>query len=197
MEILTKQELIDFEDEIKALYLDAQIRSPVHLSKGNEDKLIEVFKEVGYEDWVFSTHRSHYHALLKGIPRSIVKKEIMENRSIHLNDKSHKFFTSAIVGGVLPIAVGVAMGIKRKKGKERVWVFVGDMCSEMGVFHECVKYAKKQGLPINFVIEDNGLSVETPTQKTWGEEEFDNVRVIKYKYERGYPHHGAGQWVSF
>ncbi|MBT4135729.1 hypothetical protein HOD75_04325 [archaeon] len=197
MEKITKQELIDFEEEIKECYLNAQIKGPVHFSKGNEEPLIEIFKEVNECDWVFSTHRSHYHALLKGVDKEFVRNEILENRSIHLNSVKDKFFTSAIVGGVLPIAVGVAMGIKRKGGQERVWVFVGDMCSEMGIFHECAKYAKKQGLKINFIIEDNGLSVETPTQEVWGNCDSDSVNVIRYKYVRGFPHHGVGQWVSF
>jgi len=193
----TKQDLIEFENEIKELYLGAKIRSPVHFAKGNEVQLIEIFKNVQEQDWVFSTHRSHYHALLKGIPREKVKQEILENKSIHMNSKEHNFFTSAIVGGVLPIALGVAMGIKRKKGNEKVWVFVGDMCAEMGVFHECVKYAKGHDLPINFVVEDNGLSVETPTQEVWKSCSEDNCNIIKYKYFREYPHHGCGQWVSF
>src|SRR3989338_5884817 len=131
METLTKEELIAFEDEIKELYLNAKIRSPVHFSKGNEETLIEIFKEINEEDWGFSTHRSHYHGLLKGIPKETVKKEILENRSIHLNNAEKKFFTSAIVGGILPIALGAAMAIKRKQGKEKVWVFIGDMCAEM------------------------------------------------------------------
>jgi len=196
METLTKEELIAFEDEIKELYLNAKIRSPVHFSKGNEEPLIEIFKEINEEDWVFSTHRSHYHGLLKGIPKETVKKEILENRSIHLNNAEKKFFTSAIVGGILPIALGAAMAIKRKQGKEKVWVFIGDMCAEMGVFHECLKYAKRNELPINFVIEDNELSVSTPTQKVWGCGNRE-CKVIRYKYKREYPHHGIGKWVNF
>ena len=97
MENLTKEELIAFEDEIKELYLNAQIKSPVHFSKGNEEQLIEIFKEINPEDWVFSTHRSHYHALLKGIPREKVRQDILDNKSIHLNSREHNFFTSAIV----------------------------------------------------------------------------------------------------
>jgi len=66
---MNKEELIQFEDEIKELYLNAKIRSPVHFCGGNEEQLIEIFKKVKKNDWCFSTHRSHYHALLKGIPK--------------------------------------------------------------------------------------------------------------------------------
>ena len=194
--VIKKDELIDFEEEIKDLFLSKQIKSPVHLSGGNEESLIKIFKKIKKDDWVFSTHRSHYHALLKGTDREWLKKEILEDRSIHINNKEHKFFTSAIMAGNLPIAVGVGMGLKRKKSKNKVWVFVGDMTAEMGIFHECTKYAGRHDLPIVFVVEDNGLSVDTPTQKVWGESKKE-ANIIRYSYKRKYPHQGCGVWVTF
>jgi len=62
---------------------------------------------------------------------------------MHINRKEYNFFTSAIVGGILPIALGTAMGAKLKGLEENVWAFVGDMAAEMGVFDECTKYAKR------------------------------------------------------
>ena len=114
MELFTKEELIAFEKEIEKEWLDGNIHAPVHFSGGNEEPLIQIFKEIKKNDWVFSTHRSHYHALLKGVPRNFVKSEILDCRSIHLNNKEHKFFTSAIVGGIVPIALGTALAIKLK-----------------------------------------------------------------------------------
>jgi TPP-dependent pyruvate/acetoin dehydrogenase alpha subunit len=192
----TKEELISFEDEIVKLWEAGEIHSPVHFSGGNEEPLIEIFKDIKEEDWVFSTHRSHYHFLLKGAGREWLKNEILSNRSIHLNSKHLKVFTSAIVSGILPIALGTALAIKLKKGKEKVWCFVGDMAAEMGAFHECEKYARRNNLPITFVIEDNGVSVDTPTQKTWGEWDANN-KTLRYKYTRVYPHYGCGKWVLF
>jgi len=193
---VTKQELIDFEEDIKNEFLAAKIRAPVHLSRGNEDQLIEIFKQVGKHDWVFSTHRSHFHALLKGISPEWVKSEIIAGRSIHLMNREHKFFTSAIVGGNLPIAIGVAMALKGKKSKNHVWVFVGDMAGETGIFYECSKYAGRQNLPITFIIEDNGLSTNTPTQEVWGNGKA-GPNIIKYSYERGFPHINVGVFVIF
>lgn len=193
---MTKEELIAFEEEIKDLFLAGKIRAPVHLSRGNEEPLIEIFKQVEPEDWVFSAHRSHYHALLKGIDPEWVKNEIITGRSIHLNNKKHRFFTSAIVSGCLPIALGVAMAIKRKGEKRQVWVFVGDMAAEAGVFLECTKYAARQNLPVTFVVEDNQLSVNTPTQETWGFEKGE-PHIIRFTYMRHFPHIGAGEWVVF
>jgi len=193
---VNKEDLIEFEEEIKRLFLDKRIRSPVHLAVGSEDPLMEIFRKVRKDDWVFSTHRSHYHALLKGIDRKWVKNEILENRSIHIYNKEHRFFTSAIMGGILPIAVGVAMALKRKKSRSRVWAFVGDMTAEMGMFHECTKYAARHGLRIVFVVEDNGLSVNTPTQEVWGRSR-SGPKIMRYKYKRVYPHQGVGTWVIF
>lgn len=193
---MDKQSLISFEEEIKGLFLEAKIRAPVHLSRGNEEPLIEIFKQINKDDWVFSTHRSHYHALLKGIDPDWLRNEILAGRSIHLNNKEHNFFTSAIVGGCLPIAVGVAMALKRKRAKRRVWVFVGDMAAETGIFHECTKYAARHNLPISFVVEDNGLSTNTPTQLVWGKGK-GAPDIISYKYKRVFPHINCGQWVTF
>jgi len=175
-----------FETEIVELYEAGKIHSPVHLSGGNEDELIYLFSHIKEEDWVFSTHRNHYHALLKGVDREWLKNEILKNKSMHINSPEHRFITSSIVGGVLPIALGVALGNRLKNGRSHVWVFVGDMASEMGIFHECNKYAKGEDLQITFVVEDNGIGCYTPTDRVW-----------RYTYERTFPHHGTGTWVNF
>ena len=180
MEVLKAHDLVDFEQEVAQLFEAGQIRSPVHLSKGNEDDLIRIFQDIKPEDWVFSNHRSHYHALLKGIPRKWLLAEIMANHSITINNAKYRFFSSAIVGGILPIALGVAMA------GNTVWAFCGDMAAETGIFHECVKYALGHKLPIHFVVEDNGYSVETPTKEVW-----------RYSYQREFPHQGMGKYVIF
>jgi TPP-dependent pyruvate/acetoin dehydrogenase alpha subunit len=196
MKSVTRYALIEFEKEVVGLYLNKKIRSPVHLSGGNEDALIKIFKKIKKNDWVFSNHRSHYHALLKGISREWLIKEIIKNRSIHINNKRHKFFSSAIVGGNLPIALGAALALKLKKSANKVWVFAGDMAAETGIFAECVKYAGRNNLPVTFVVEDNGLSVNTPTSKSWGKGRL-KTNIIKYKYKRVYPHQGCGTWINF
>lgn len=193
---MDKETLISFEKKIKDLFKQGKIRSCIHLSGGNEKFLIDIFKHIHRDDWVFSTHRNHYHALLHGIPEEELLSMIINGNSMHINSNKHRFFTSAIVGGVLPIAVGVAMGIKRRGARNHVWVFIGDMCAEMGIFHECQKYARGHDLPITFVVEDNGLSVDTDTQDAWGNYLGKN-NVIRYQYKRGYPHCGIGEFVEF
>ncbi|KKK99349.1 hypothetical protein LCGC14_2633650, partial [marine sediment metagenome] len=160
---MTAEDLIAFERDILDWFERGEIRAPVHLHGGNEQQLIDIFREVQPDDWVFSTHRSHYHCLLKGVPPELVKAEILQGNSISLQFPEYHFYTSAIVGGILPIALGVAMG------GQRVWCFGGDMASHTGIFNECLRYAAGHDLPIRFVVESNGLSVETPTDKVWGE----------------------------
>lgn len=198
------KELKNFEKNLVKIYLNKGIRSPIHLSGGNEQQLIKIFKKVQPEDWIFTTYRSHYHALLKGMPQDDLLQWILENKSIHLMNKEHKIVSSAIVGGCLPQAVGTAMAIKRKGGKEKVWCFIGDMTASLGIFHDCWRYSLLNDLPITFVIEDNGLSTDTPTKQAWCPHDFefpweDNAtkKIIYYKYKRIYPHYGVGKFVDF
>lgn len=193
-----KEELIHFENKIVESWETGKIRGPVHLSNGNEDELIEISKRIGLSDWVFSTWRSHYHALVKGICPVWLEDEILKGKSITICSPKDKFYSSAIVGGTLSIALGVAISIKNSGGNEKVWVFVGDMSFESGIFYEIHKYARNFDLPIYFVVEDNGVSTYTPTETTWNNIKKDVPKdVIWYQYKSKYPHYGTGKWVAF
>ena len=109
----------------------------------------------------------------------------------------YKFYSTSIVGGNLPISLGVALALKRKKLNNKVWAFLGDMTYETGIFHECYKYARNFKLPIKFVVEDNDLSTNTPTKHAWGLLSKIKPDIIYYKYKRKYPHHGTGSWILF
>lgn len=194
---MNKKQLIAFEEKIKIIYEKGKIKAPVHLSGNNETQLIKIFKKIKKSDWVFSTWRNHYHALLKGIPAKWLEKEIINGRSMGINNLKKKFYSSAIVGGILPIAMGVAKAIKLKKQKNKVWVFIGDMTFETGIFHECYKYSKNFNLPIKFVIEDNNMSTNTPTNKAWKKKSKKPKDIIYYEYKRKFPHHGTGNWILF
>ena len=193
---MKKEDLIKFEENIKKDYESGLIRNPIHLSgTGNEQELINIFKKIKKNDWVFSTHRNHYHALLKSNNPKWVKKAIYKS-SMHVNSRKYRFFTSSIVGGCCSIALGVALDLKLKKSKSKVYCFIGDMAARMGIFRECYDYAEGFNLPVQYIIEDNGLGVQTPTQKVWGKRwKGDKTRIIRYR--RKYPHHGAGMWVNF
>lgn len=187
-------ELIAFEKQVAEEFNAGQIQSPIHLSGGNEKQLIDIFDRVHPQDYVFSTWRNHYHALLHGIPKKKLMAEIYAGRSMNLCFPNHRFYASSIVAGCLPIAVGVAYALKRRKSKQKVWCFVGDMASMTGAFHEATYYSVGHNLPIQFVIEDNGLSTNTPTRECWGYcEEDGDADIERYQYTRVYPHYGIGK----
>ena len=111
----TVDSLIAFEKRVEQAFLDKRIRAPVHLcSKSQAEPLIEIFKDIRPQDFVFCTWRSMFHALLKGIPEEELFQMILDGRSMFIMSKANNFMSSAIVGGCLPIAMGVAAGIKRK-----------------------------------------------------------------------------------
>ena len=192
-----KKKLISFEDRISSLYEKKIIKGPVHLSGNNEDKLIKIFKKIKKKDWVFTGWRNHYHAILKGIDVKFLESEIIKGKSMNLNSLEKKFFSSSIVGGVLPIALGTAYAIKKKRMKNKVWVFIGEMTYETGIFYECYKYANNFKLPIKFVVEDNNMSTNTKTIDAWGKKQNKFKNIYYYSYKRKYPHHGIGKWILF
>ena len=199
---MKKDDLIQFENEIAKLFNAGKIRAPIHLYHGNENQLIKVFKKIKKNDWVFCSWRSHYQCLLKGVPKNDIKKEILEGRSISLCFPNYNIYSSAIVGGSIPIAVGTAMSLKRRKSKNKVYCFMGEMTSETGIAHETIKYSRNKKLPIHFIVEDNRKSVCTDTRKTWSQgkltyEKSSDKYVTYYKYSLKYPHAGAGKRVQF
>ena len=198
----TKKDLLGFETALADKFNKGEIPHPIHLSDGNEDELIEIFKKIKVTDWVFCSWRSHYQCLLKGVPQATLFQAISKGRSIALCFPEFRIYSSAIVGGQLPQALGVAASIKRKGGSEFVWCFLGDMTAETGVAQTVFQYAKNWDLPINFIVEDNGKSVLTDTRTVWNNEtlrfeSLNNAKVSYFKYQSRYPHAGAGVRVQF
>ena len=190
---MNKEQLIQFTDEIKELYEAGKIHAPVHLCGTNEEQLIKIFKDIKKTDWIFSTWRSSYHWLLSGRSPNELKEQITNGHSMHIY--GDRFFTSAIVAGIAPIALGVAWGLKLNKSSDKVWCFLGDGAYRCGITQESIKYAKGFDLPITFVIEDNGLGVNAITKEVWGRQRTEKVEY--YKYKRKFPHAGGGKYVMF
>ena len=211
--MITKQQLQDFETDIGETFNRAEIRAPIHLYDGNEEAIMEVFKCIDNEkDWVCATWRNHYQCLLKGVPAGVLKERIVAGKSMVMNLPEYKIHCSSIVGGIPSIAVGIAAANKLLGNGSWVWCWIGDMSAETGAFHEALKYARAQQLPITFIVEDNQQSVETPTREVWGtapkwyitnpglenEHFLTDENIIYYYYKNTkYPHAGAGVRVQF
>jgi len=198
--MMTKKELIAFEQRIADAFKNGLINCPIHLSGGNENQLIKIFKNIKPEDYVLSTHRSHYHYLLKGGSPHKLESEIVgyydgccggQGRSMHIIDPSINFYSSAIIGGTCAIACG--LGLAGKK----VWVFVGDGAEDSGYFFEAARYCYSKELPVLFIVEHNDLAVETTTEERWGNYHPVTLpNIIHYYYARTWPHVGIGEHVS-
>lgn len=194
--------LKDFEEEVATHFNNGSIRGPIHLYSNNEKSLINIFQHIRDQDWVFCSWRSHYQCLLKGVDREELMASILDGKSISLNFPKHKVYSSAIVGGSSPWAVGVAISIKERGVDQHVFCFIGDMTSETGILQTCIAYSSTHDLPITFVIEDNNSSVMTNTRKVWNSDnlryqQIPNKNVISYNYQSKWPHAGAGKRVQF
>jgi pyruvate dehydrogenase E1 component alpha subunit len=155
------------------------------------EAVIKIFENIGEDDYVISNHRSHYHALLHGIPPENLEEKILNGQSMFVYDRKKNFFCSAIIGGTPAIAAGIAWALKRKGSTQRVWCFVGDGTEDNGHFYEAVRYVDGWDLPCTFIVENNNRSVESSNEERWGEAGnyiWNSPNVLKYKYEITYPH---------
>ncbi|MDO8707004.1 MAG: thiamine pyrophosphate-dependent enzyme [Sulfuricaulis sp.] len=175
---MDRAELIAFERDVEARFDAGEIHGPVHLNSDTQAApLIEIFRDIKRTDWVLGTWRCHMHALLHGVPAEQVMGAILAGRSMMLHFPAHRFMSSAIMGGMLPIACGLAAG------GERVWCFVGDMCASIGAFEDAVNFGHGY---LNFIIEDNGLATNTPTDAAWG---TATNAIKRYRYKRTTNHY--------
>lgn len=189
------EKLIEFESKVQALWRAGEFPSLIHLSGGNEEQLIAIFDEAEEGDWFLFSHRNHYHSVLAGIPEAQVIQEIKEDRSMFRFSRKHRVFSSAILAGNCGIAVGIAMALRESGSKNRVWCFLGDGAEENGHFYEAVLYTHGHNLPVEFIIEDNSMQVDTPKLLRRGIEHgiLDSIPCVRrYRYTPRWPHAGDG-----
>lgn len=186
----TPEKLKEFTYSIIEVYEKGKIKAPIHCSGGNEEQLIKLFDglKITKNNYIFSTWRSSYVWLLSGRDPEELRKQILEGHSMHVY--GDKFFTSAIVAGISPIALGVAWALKLKGSSDTVFCFLGDGGFYCGLSQESIRYAVGHDLPICFILEDNHLTVNAKTQEIWGRGRKN--KVIKYDYVRKYGHAGHG-----
>lgn len=176
--IYRSMQLIRRAEQVMAeIYPTDKIKSPMHLSVGQESVSVGVCSALSASDVVAGTYRGHAMYLAK---QGSLKKMVAElygkktgcsggkGGSMHLISPENNILgTSAVVGTTIPIAVGYAMALKRKKSSQVVAVFMGDGATEEGVFYESVNFAALHRLPIIFVCENNGFAIYTEIKKRW------------------------------
>ena|ERR1700722_10282828 len=196
MKHATAEELISFENGIKDQWERGELPYLLHLAGGNEGPLIDIFSRIKEGDWIFGSHRSHYHYLLAGGDQLELDLKIKNGQSMFLFSKRLNFLASAILAGNCCIAAGVALAIKEEGGAGHVWCFLGDGAEDEGHFYEAVRFVQGRNLPCTFIIEDNDRSVDTSVEKRYGSRTLAAMgwghHVIRYHYTPTYPHAGSG-----
>src|SRR3989338_10964762 len=170
-----------FEEKIAEIYSSDVIKSPVHLSIGQEAVAVGVCDVLDKDDMVSNTYRCHATHIAKGGDLNKMMAELYGKKdgcaggkagSMHLIELEKGIMgASAVVGTTVPVAVGYAMALKfaaQKTGKQRVVVaFFGDGATEEGSFSESINFAALHKLPIIFLCENNKLAIHSPIERRW------------------------------
>lgn len=159
------------EEEIARIYSTDKIKSPVHLSIGQESVSVGVCEALDPCDVVFGTYRGHAMYLAKGGDLRAMIAELFgkatgctrgKGGSMHLIcEEKGVMGTSAIVGTTIPISVGYAMGQQYKKSGVVTVSFFGDGAVDEGAFHESVNFAALKNIPMIFVCENNEYAIHS------------------------------------
>ena len=159
------------EEIIACHYKKGEIRTPVHFGTGQEAIAVGVCAALNDEDVVFSHHRSHNAYLAKGGDLDKMIAELYGREtgcsqgrggSVHLTDRQVGVVaTSAILGQIVPVAVGAALSFKMDKKQNVAVVFLGDGAFGEGVVYESLNFASLRKLNVVFVCENNAYSTET------------------------------------
>jgi pyruvate dehydrogenase E1 component alpha subunit len=160
-----------FEDKCAELYSSSKIRGFLHLYVGEEAVAAGVMAILQPEDAIVSTYREHGHALARGVPARTIMAEMYGKQegcsrgrggSMHLFDAATRFYGgNAIVGGGLPIAVGLALADKLQRRQRVTACFFGEGAVAEGEFHESMNLAALWKLPVLFCCENNQYAMGT------------------------------------
>jgi len=163
------------EESLAENYSKQKMRTPVHLSIGQEAAAAASGAVLNKTDYAVSSHRAHAHYLAKGGNLNAMIAEIHgkvtgccrgRGGSMHLIDQSVGFMGStAIVGNTIPIGVGLGLSLQLNQGNNISCIYLGDGAIEEGVFYESLNFAVLKKLPVLFICENNLYSVYTPLHK--------------------------------
>jgi 2-oxoisovalerate dehydrogenase E1 component len=180
LELLSKMIRIRrFEDKCAELYTQEKIRGFLHLYDGEEAVAVGVIPVLNEQDRLVGTYREHGHALVRGLPMKEVMAEMFgkaegcsggRGGSMHLFSKAANFYGgNAIVGGGLPLAVGLALADKMAGENRRTACFFGEGAVAEGEFHESMNLASLWDLPVLFVCENNRYAMGTALERSEAE----------------------------
>jgi pyruvate dehydrogenase E1 component alpha subunit len=163
-----------FEAKCVELYQAQKIRGFLHLYDGEEAVAVGVMQALDERDAVVATYRDHGHALARGVPMGPLMAEMYgkvegcsrgRGGSMHFFDASRRFYGgNAIVGGGLPLSLGIAMADKALREGAVTACFFGEGAAGEGEFHESMNLAQIWKLPVLFVCENNLYAMGVPLE---------------------------------
>ena len=168
-----------FEEKCVELYSAAKIRGFLHLYIGEEAVAVGAMQALEADDAIVATYREHGHALARGVSAASIMAEMYgkvegcsrgRGGSMHIFDAATRFYGgNAIVGGGLPLAVGLALADKMQ-GRNRVTAcFFGEGAVAEGEFHESMNLAALWNLPVLFCCENNLYAMGTALERSESE----------------------------
>lgn len=160
-----------FEEKCAELYTQEKIRGFMHLYDGEEAIAVGVIPVLEKRDRIVATYREHGHALVRGVPMTKVLAEMYGKQegcsrgrggSMHLFDGATNFHGgNAIVGGGLPLSIGLALADRMRRNDSVTACFFGEGAVAEGEFHESMNLAALWNLPVLFVCENNLYAMGT------------------------------------
>jgi pyruvate dehydrogenase E1 component alpha subunit len=171
-----------FEERAARAYAEAKVGGYCHLNLGEEATVAGLMTAVAPDDYVFTNYREHGYALARGIAPERIMAELYGRAdgvssgwggSMHLFDLASRFMGGyGIVGGQVPLATGAALAIDYRGGSEAVVCVMGDGTTNIGAFHESLNIAALWGLPVVYVVVNNGLGMGTTVEQSSAEPEL-------------------------
>ncbi len=167
-----------FEEKSAEMYTKTNIRGFLHLYNGEEAVAVGVMQALNEADYVLATYREHGHALARGVDAGAIMAEMYGKQegcsrgrggSMHLFDGNKIFGGNAIVAGHLPMAVGMALAVKKQKKSTIACCFFGEGAMAEGEFHESMNLAALWQAPVLFVCENNQYAMGTALHYTHAE----------------------------
>ena len=165
-----------FEERCVELYSSERIRGFMHLYNGEEAVATGVMSALDADDNVVATYREHGHAIARGVSMRSIMAEMFgkvdgcsrgRGGSMHLFDaEAHFYGGNAIVGGGLPISLGLALADSMRRRVAVTSVFFGEGAAAEGEFHECLNLAALWQLPVLFVCENNSYAMGTALSRS-------------------------------
>jgi TPP-dependent pyruvate/acetoin dehydrogenase alpha subunit len=164
-----------FEEQAEQSYMEGKVHGTMHLSIGQEASAVGSISTLNPDDYILSTHRGHGHCIAKDPDLNLMMAEFFGKEigycrgrggSMHIADLAGgNLGANGVVGGGIPMAVGVGIGLKMK-GEDQVLIcFFGDGAVSSGAFHESMQLAALFHVPVVFICENNQYAMSFPVSK--------------------------------